>query len=245
MTKAGWYRIACCTVAAAGCAAAFAQDRPAADGGSLRQSMQELRRASIAPPTPTTGPEETQRMAEQLRSMQLRPKPIVSEPAPTTQMAAAATQPAPSAQSRTQPAAPAVVPIDPNTLTELRKAAGTGLADAVPLADRLYKDEQLASAYGVYNVALNRKPEGPRKDWVLFQMGNCLRDRDPQAAVGFYRRVAAECPDSEWAQAAAAMERHIEWKRTSGSRTAVRAGATTAPAALSAASQPGPASEGE
>jgi hypothetical protein len=55
--------------------------------------------------------------------------------------------------------------------------------------------------------------------WILFQLGNCLRDSDPsagsgqalQAARNAYRRLIAEYPDSLWTDLAKARESLIDW----------------------------------
>ena len=67
-----------------------------------------------------------------------------------------------------------------------------------------------------YQEALKRK--GPDKAetaenraWIMFQIGNCLRNDDLPAAQKMYRRLIAEYPDSPWVYLAKAREELIDW----------------------------------
>jgi hypothetical protein len=60
------------------------------------------------------------------------------------------------------------------------------------------------------NVLRSARPEAP-KDWLLLQMANCARSRDPKTARRLYARLLAECPDSRWRPVAKVQHDLIEW----------------------------------
>jgi hypothetical protein len=81
------------------------------------------------------------------------------------------------------------------------------------LAENLYRlgyDKQAAICY---QQALKTKgDETPdHKDWILFQLGNCLHNDDPNAAVETYDRLLQECPESKWATLAESRKTLLQW----------------------------------
>ena len=84
------------------------------------------------------------------------------------------------------------------------------------LAEILFNSNCLEEAAKCYKQALNRMTttETNRftdKEWILFQIGNCLRNTDPPAAMQMYRRLINEYPDSPWADLAKAKSKLIDW----------------------------------
>ena len=84
------------------------------------------------------------------------------------------------------------------------------------LAELLYLSGHPEKAAKLYQQALNlsdpNAPEATRdKAWILFQIGNCLRDNDLQAAKNIYRKLIAEYPDHPWAGFAKVQEKIIDW----------------------------------
>jgi TolA-binding protein len=47
--------------------------------------------------------------------------------------------------------------------------------------------------------------------WILFQIGNCLRNDDPPTAMKMYKQLIAEYPDSPWVDLAKARSTLIDW----------------------------------
>ncbi|MHC4460062.1 MAG: tetratricopeptide repeat protein [Planctomycetota bacterium] len=57
--------------------------------------------------------------------------------------------------------------------------------------------------------------------WILFQIGNCLRDVDPTTSMKMYRQIIAEYPDSPWADLAKARSKLIDWFQKDKPRTLI------------------------
>jgi len=86
------------------------------------------------------------------------------------------------------------------------------------LGELLFLSGRLKEAAIVYKEALNRKsPDKPRsaedRAWILFQIGNCLKDDDLPTATEMYRQLIAEYPDSPWSDLAKAQYKLIDWYR--------------------------------
>ncbi len=90
------------------------------------------------------------------------------------------------------------------------------LENPVELAEILYLGGRLKEAGIVYREALNRiDSEGAdafgEKAWILFQLGNCLRDEDPAEARKFYREMISQCPECPWVDLAKAEDELLGW----------------------------------
>ena len=84
------------------------------------------------------------------------------------------------------------------------------------LAEILFQSGKSKEAAAFYQQALNRITSNdpnntPHRSWVLFQLGNCLRDNDPQTARKIYTQLITEYPDSHWANVAKAHISLIDW----------------------------------
>jgi len=71
------------------------------------------------------------------------------------------------------------------------------------MAEVLYLSQNLTKAGFFYQQALNKTdPNEPENDqnraWILFQIGNCLRDTKPQTSVEMYTQLISDYPDSPW-----------------------------------------------
>jgi len=67
-----------------------------------------------------------------------------------------------------------------------------------------------------YSEALNRKDPNDAgsswdRAWILFQIGNCLRNDDLPEAAKMYRQLLTEYPNSPWADMAQAQSMLIDW----------------------------------
>ena len=86
------------------------------------------------------------------------------------------------------------------------------LQNPLELADILFNSHCLAEAAKCYRQALNRiAADDSSKAWLLFQLGNCLQNDDPQAATQTYKQLTQECSDSSWADLANAKAQLIDW----------------------------------
>jgi len=84
------------------------------------------------------------------------------------------------------------------------------------LAEILFNSNHLKEAAKCYQQALDRitANETDRftdKEWILFQIGNCLRNTDRQAAMQIYSQLITEYPDSPWVDLAKAKSKLIDW----------------------------------
>ena len=90
------------------------------------------------------------------------------------------------------------------------------LHDPFELAEILFNSNCLEEAAKYYQQALdhitaNETGRFTDKEWILFQIGNCLRNTDPPAAMQAYRQLIVEYPDSQWADLAKAKSKLIDW----------------------------------
>lgn len=96
------------------------------------------------------------------------------------------------------------------------------------LAEVLFRSGHLKEASVFYQEALNCKnvPEplsAQEKAWILFQIGNCLRNDDLPRATKMYRQLILECPDSPWTDLAKTQEKLINWHQKDEPRKLVGA----------------------
>lgn len=84
------------------------------------------------------------------------------------------------------------------------------------LAEVLFCSGNLKEAAMCYQHTLDDRSIGDanstqNKAWILFQIGNCLRNDDPPTAMQMYRQLIAEYPDSPWADLARAQSKLVSW----------------------------------
>ena len=88
----------------------------------------------------------------------------------------------------------------------------SAVEDSFNTAELLYIKGYLKEASIFYRETLNRqKAVSKQKAWVLYQVGNCLRNSDPNSSLASYRQLVSEFPDSPWTAAAKAQERILDW----------------------------------
>ncbi len=118
-------------------------------------------------------------------------------------------------------------------LENLEQSAVERLHNPMQLAEILFLSGHLKQAATFYQQALNRIDpndvmSAQDKAWILFQIGNCLREnrgdqpegldrsKSRQALDGaepkkMYRRLIEECPNCPWADLAMSRENLIDW----------------------------------
>ena len=84
------------------------------------------------------------------------------------------------------------------------------------LGETLFLSDNLQTAAVFYKEALKRQdPNNISSDqnraWLLFQVGNCLRDYDRNAAKEYYGKLITEYPNLPWAELAKIQSDLIDW----------------------------------
>lgn len=84
------------------------------------------------------------------------------------------------------------------------------------LAEILYKGQCLDEASIFYKEAIKRNEVDKTinehdRAWILLQIGNCLRKNSRDEAMGYYRKLIKEYPDSEWTYLAKTQEKLLAW----------------------------------
>ena len=121
-------------------------------------------------------------------------------------------EPVPAAAPETKPA---LAPKMQKTLEDLRKNAGR-MRDPLEVAELLFLSGRPTDAAAFYEEALRRTSAGGAasaadRAWILFQLGNCLREADATKAQEAYMKLIAEYPDSPWTEMARASGRLLTW----------------------------------
>ncbi len=179
---------------------------------------------------------ELQQIIEQIRSIKFEPKsqtaqPLITlEPPTTTEpngtlSAAEATEE--SEKKEIESKLP-YVPVTDRTLQMLQNLSQhpDQLKNPLELAELLFLSGHLKEAVVFYRQALNRwNPDqlssAQNRPWILFQIGNCLRDDDPPEAMKMYRQLITEYPGAPWTDLAKARDKLIDWYRKDKPRTLI------------------------
>ncbi len=110
---------------------------------------------------------------------------------------------------------PALASKTQKTLGDLRKNAGR-VRDPLEVAELLFLSGRPTEAAAFYEEALRRSSAGSAasasdRAWILFQLGNSLREADATKAQDAYMKLIAEYPDSPWTEMARASGRLLTW----------------------------------
>jgi tetratricopeptide (TPR) repeat protein len=100
-------------------------------------------------------------------------------------------------------------------LDDLRKNAGR-VRDPLEVAELLFLSGRPTEAAPFYEEALRRTSAGDAasaadRAWILFQLGNSLREADAAKAQDAYMKLIAEYPESPWTEMARASGRLLTW----------------------------------
>jgi tetratricopeptide (TPR) repeat protein len=169
---------------------------------------------------------ELKRLIELVRSIEFKPpkqpEPVINVGPMTTTVEPNQT---PSdivvieeSSNKTIESKPPYEPVTDRTLQMLGNVAQdpNQLENPFELGEVLYFSGHLKEAAVFYQEALNRTdPDKSGLDqnraWILFQIGNCLKDDDLTKAQNMYRQLITECPGSPWVEPAKAREKLIDW----------------------------------
>ncbi len=88
--------------------------------------------------------------------------------------------------------------------------------DPLETAELLFLSGRPGDAAPFYEEALRRTSPGTAtanddRAWILFQLGNCLRETDAAKAQNSYAKLLSEYPDSPWTEMARAGGRLLTW----------------------------------
>lgn len=208
---------------------ALPQDGLSVPGDANSPPERELLRADISVPE---GQEDKQtksklrQMIEQVRSVAFGPDKQAPEP-PVVAPKAPVTEP-----NETPPDRPAQrqdgkkeieseLPYEPvvaQTLEMLKSLSQQPdrLDNPLELGEVLFSSGRLKEAAAFYQEALNRKDPNDANSpqdraWILFQIGNCLRNLEPPTAAKRYAQLLTEYPQSPWTDLAKAEGQLIDW----------------------------------
>jgi len=176
------------------------------------------------------------RLIEQVRSIEFKPpkKPepfITIEPVPTTvepNETPAEVEMKEKAEKQTIESKPPYKPVTDRTLQMLSNITQdpNQLDNPFELGEVMYFSGHLKEAAVFYQEALNRTdPDKAGSDrdrpWILFQIGNCLRNDDLTTAQKMYRQLIAEYPGSPLVDLVKAREKLIDWYLKDKPRTLI------------------------
>lgn len=128
------------------------------------------------------------------------------------------TTPEPNQQKQTIEPQPDLNKISPQTLKIIRTLAQdpNKCENPFKLAEILFKNKNLKVSATFYRTALNRNSQDSLlsandKAWMLFQIGNCLKEINPADAQKAYRELIDQYPDSQWVETAKVRDKLIQW----------------------------------
>ncbi len=170
--------------------------------------------------------DELKRIIEQIRSIELKPDKQASEPvlvpkiAPATEPNETLSDTGVPKEQKTEEVETKLPyePISDHTLQILKDLSQhlDNLRNSFELGETLVLSGNLKEAAIFYQEALKRKsPDdvGSARDraWILFQIGNCLRNDDPVTAMKMYGQLITEYPNSPWRELAEARSKLLDW----------------------------------
>ncbi len=103
--------------------------------------------------------------------------------------------------------------ISPRMLGKFRVASAREVFRPMLLGDSLFRAGRLEQAAEVYEMLMHREPSKTDRAWVLFQLGNCKRVKDPDGALGYYNMLLSDYPTSQWSHVAQIQKHLLEWNR--------------------------------
>lgn len=101
------------------------------------------------------------------------------------------------------------------------------LSSPFELAEILFRSGNLKEAAVFYQQALNKTnpkdaASASNRAWILFQIGNCLRNDEPQNAMKTYRQLITEYPGSPWTEIAKARDKLTDWYQKDDPKTVIK-----------------------
>ena len=198
-------------------------------GGEITQDSRNLLKEIIRPidqPQNNVKADQLKHLIEQIRSIQFESKQVeersrdTAEPKPET--IAAVPEPI-EGENTDETGVSDSAAIDNrksaigNRLEELLKDPNT-VTNPFKLAEALFRNGLPGPAGLCYKRALveigaDDPNMAAERCWILFQIGNCLQNDDPNAAKESYAELIRTYPDSPWVEIAKSRYALIEWNQ--------------------------------
>ncbi len=170
--------------------------------------------------------DELKRMIEQIRSIKFETQKETFEPIVVPKVVLidepneAVSETKEQEKKEVEPKLP-YEPITDQTLQILKDLSKhlDHLRNSFELGETLVLSGNLKEAAVFYQEALKRKsPDdvGSARDraWILFQIGNCLRNDEPITAMKMYGQLIIEYPNSPWKELTEARSKLLNWYLT-------------------------------
>jgi tetratricopeptide (TPR) repeat protein len=173
-----------------------------------------------------SGKSELKRLIEQIRAFETKPAEHQSEsvfaiepivPAVEPNKTQSDVEPTEETRKKTIESELPYKPVTDQTLQMLANFSQdpNQVENPFGLGEVLYFSGRLREAVPFYRQAFNRMDkdkagEEQNRAWILFQLGNCLRDYDMPAAKKMYVRLITEYPESTWVDLAKVWEKLID-----------------------------------
>lgn len=174
----------------------------------------------------TKSMDQLKRIIEQIRSVEFGPEKqapqpvVIPEKAPGIEPDETVSETPVQKEKAKQEAKPKLPyePITDETMQMLINLAQDPekLDNPLELGEIVFVSGNVKEASTFYSEALKRKDPNDvsvswDRAWILFQIGNCLRNEDPPAAAKIYQQLLTEYPNSPWADLAKARSNLIAW----------------------------------
>ncbi len=166
---------------------------------------------------------ELERIIEQIRSVKFGPrketlKPVVvPEKVLIDEPNEALSDTQEQQENEVEPKLP-YEPVTEQTLRILKDLSQhlDNLRNSFELGETLFLSGNLKEAAIFYQEALKRKSPDDvdsvqDRAWILFQIGNCLRNDDPATAIKMYGQLIIKYPNSPWKELAQARSKLLGW----------------------------------
>jgi TolA-binding protein len=179
----------------------------------LERQLMESRISSLPQGRDKQKADELKQMIEQVRSVKLEPKkPAAAAPVENIIPTAAAEQ---SSQPVQTQSAENTNSAETLQLVENQLKDPNLISNPFELAEILFKSGRQVQAGICYKQALKVLPAddpnlATERAWILFQIGNCLKDKDPNTARESYAELIRTHPNSPWTEIAKARYGIIE-----------------------------------
>lgn len=185
------------------------------DASSAKRQLMESRISSLPQDNDSNKTDELKKMVDLVRSVKLEPRQPAQQPVPAA-LSATATAAEQSSQPVQTQRAENSISDEMLRLVENQLKDPNLISNPFELAEILFKSGRQTQAGICYKQALKVLPTddpnvATERAWILFQIGNCLKDEDPNTARESYAELIRTHSNSPWAEIAKARYGIIEW----------------------------------
>ena len=201
-----------------GVTALCAQDPTGPTLSSARSSVEtnrrKLWRSSIQTPEDDGDAKALQEAIARLQKSMSSPEPAITTPKPPVTPRISPRPVVTTQPGKKVPATKPATTTQPSMTVAERIKKLNDIADPAALADALFQAKHPDLAAAFYERATKGPGTPQTKAWVLFQMANCSRETQPQAALKAYDALVAEHPGSLWSDIALVQKGILAWRNT-------------------------------